>query len=96
MKLRLRPEAMGDIRAAMAWYEEREAGLAAAFLEQIDMLFERIAEHPARFPTVYKEFRRAFLRRFPYAVYFLVEGEAIIVFAILHQRRDRALLGERG
>jgi plasmid stabilization system protein ParE len=96
MNLRLRPDALADIRAAIAWYEEREAGLGAAFLEPTDVLFERIAEHPAHFPIVYKEFRRALMRRFPYAVYFLVEDEAIIVFAVLHQRRDRALLHERG
>jgi plasmid stabilization system protein ParE len=55
----------------------------------------RIVEQPAHFPIVYREFRRALMRRFPYAVYFIAQDEAVIVFAVLHQRRDRTLLSER-
>lgn len=95
MKLRLRPEALGDIRAAMTWYEQREAGLGARFLEHADTLFELIAGRPLSFPVVYREFRRALMRRFPYAVYYIAEHETAIVFAMLHQRQDRAALSER-
>ena len=95
MMLRVRLEAMSDIRSAMAWYNEREAGLGAAFLEQTDAVFGRIVEQPAHFPVVYREFRRALMRRFPYAVYFIAREEAVIVFAVLHQRQDRTLLSER-
>lgn len=95
MTLRVRPEAMSDIRSAMAWYNEREAGLGAAFLEQTDAVFGRIVEQPAHFPIVYREFRRALMRRFPYAVYFIARDEAVIVFAVLHHRRDRTLLSDR-
>jgi plasmid stabilization system protein ParE len=95
MTLRVRPEAMSDIRSAMAWYNEREAGLGAAFLEQTDAVFGRIVEQPAHFPIVYREFRRALMRRFPYAVYFIARDETVIVFAVLHHRRDRTLLSDR-
>jgi len=34
--------------------------------------------------------RRAPLRRFPYAVFFALEGNLVIVTAVLHVRRDPA------
>ena len=95
MNLRVRPEARDDLLAAMAWYDEREKNLGAAFLEHADALFQQIDMHPARFPVVYRTFRRALMRRFPYAVYYIVEDNAMIVFAVLHQRQDRSILTER-
>lgn len=48
---------------------------------------------------VYKEFRRRLLGRFPYAVYFMVEDDQIVVFGLFHCARDprtiRANLRER-
>jgi hypothetical protein len=66
--LRLRPEALTDLREAMAWYEERESGLGAAFLADADAAFERIAAHPSRYAAVHGPFYRALMRRFPYAI----------------------------
>jgi hypothetical protein len=34
------------------------------------------------------EFRRRLLRRFPYAIYFMVVGDQIVVYALFHCARD--------
>jgi plasmid stabilization system protein ParE len=34
--------------------------------------------------------RRALLRRFPYAVYFAVERDVVVILAVLHVSRDPA------
>ena len=34
--------------------------------------------------------RRALLRRFPYAIYFAVENDTVLVVAVLHASRDPA------
>lgn len=36
----------------------------------------------------YREFRRLFLRRFPYKVFYLMKGDRVIVFRILHVKQD--------
>ena len=43
------------------------------------------------YARLYREARRVLLRRFPYAVYFVDEGEFIEVFAILHQQQEPAV-----
>lgn len=95
MTLLIRPEAEDDIRAAMEWYEAREPGLGAAFLAEADAAFQRATWHPGRYAKIHAYLRRVLMRRFPYAVYFAVEDEDVIIFAVLHQRRDRNVLSER-
>ena len=50
---------------------------------------------PERYPLVRGRARRALLRRFPYAVYFVATPELVSVFACLHARRDPRLWRER-
>jgi hypothetical protein len=46
---------------------------------------------PRQFPVVYKRIRRALLRRFPYALMFVIEAdEALTVIACFHGSRDPA------
>lgn len=46
---------------------------------------------PASFPLVHRTVRRALLRRFPYAVFFVEQGDAeVVVLAVLHQASDPA------
>jgi len=77
-----------DIDHAASWYDERQPGLGLRFLDAVDQLFDRIRAGPMQFPLISADVRRALLHTFPYAAYFRVTDETIIVFALLHLRRD--------
>ena len=47
-----------------------------------------IPRNPLLYPKVHNEFRRCLLRRFPYAVYFTINNEQIIVAGLFHGARD--------
>jgi toxin ParE1/3/4 len=83
-----RPEAEEDLRRAYRWYEEQRAGLGQDFLLCIEAVVAAINENPSRFPAVHKEVRRALLRRFPYAVFYLLQDDSISVLAVFHCSRD--------
>jgi plasmid stabilization system protein ParE len=85
--LRIQPEAAQDIEDAAVWYEGRRAGLGLEFLDELDRVLERITEMPRQFPLANATHRRGLLRRFPYGVYFLLEGEVATVIAVLHMHR---------
>ena len=36
-------------------------------------MVERMSNNPRQFPTVFKNVRRALLRRFPYSLFFVIE-----------------------
>ena len=94
-RLLLRPEAEGDLEAAVLWYEEQRPGLGDVFSGELFDLFAQIVQSPLRFPAAERTVRRGPLHRFPYVVYFVVDEPAILVIAILHQRRDPAVWKRR-
>jgi plasmid stabilization system protein ParE len=63
-------------------------GLGAAFLLSVEAVLDRIGRTPEMYATVYQDVRRVFTRRFPYVVYYRVEGHTVFVLGILHTGRD--------
>ena len=97
--LRFLPEVEDDAITAYAWYEKKSAGLGEDFLRVFYALTAEIQREPLICPKVYKEFRRRLLRRFPYAIYYKVQENEVIVWSLFHCARDpktiRNQLGER-
>lgn len=81
------PEAEDELKEAVAWYEERVPGLGSEFMRAIRALFATISRNPEQFARIRQDIRRALVRRFPYAVYYVAEPEQTSVIAIVHTRR---------
>ena len=88
MQIVVRPAAAADIDEAFLWYEGQRAGLGYEFLAAAQAVVDVIAQHPLRYPVVRRNTRRALLRRFPYAIYFRIYGDIIVVVACMHGRRN--------
>jgi plasmid stabilization system protein ParE len=86
-RVAFRPQAEAELLEARAWYEERRPGLGALFAASVTSTVERIVETPLAYPRVHGETRRAVLRRFPYALYFRVLTEEVVILAVIHGRR---------
>lgn len=89
-KIEAAPAVEADVEAAFNWYETEEAGLGLEFLRELRGAYNKILERPLGHQELRSEIRRALTRRFPYAVYFSVENDTIIVVAVLHTARDPA------
>ncbi len=79
-KLIVRRAARLEVRSIREWYEAEEVGLGDRFLVELDGVAERARALPGQFPEIGRSLRRALLRRFPYCVYFLDQGDTTIVF----------------
>jgi toxin ParE1/3/4 len=79
-----------DVAAAYQWYENEQPGLGLRFLDRLRAAYDQIAAGPLHYQKIRAEIRRVLLQRFPYAVYFAVEGDLVIVLAVLHASRDPA------
>jgi plasmid stabilization system protein ParE len=82
------PEAEGDVLAAYAWYEAQRAGLGEEFLTRVDACLQGIMRSPERNRPIYINYRRALVRKFPYAVFYEHTAGTVIVYSILHTSRD--------
>lgn len=87
-RLVLRPEAENDIAEAARWYEEQRSGLSLEFRSALDQTLFAIESNPDLYTQVYRDVRRALLRRFPYGVFYVRRAEEVIVAAILHTSRN--------
>ena len=88
VELTVAPEAEFDITEAYVWYERRRAGLGEEFLSSVDACMERIRRQPASYPAVHETYRRALIRRFPYAIFFECTETTATVYAVFHTSRD--------
>ena len=79
-----------DIEAAFEWYESEQLGLGLEFLDEVRAAYTRILDGPFKYQELRIGIRRAITRRFPYAIYFSVEDDLILVIAVLDTARDPA------
>ena len=86
--VRLTDKAVADIAQAQDWYERQRVGLGGQFVGEVDKVLESLAENPLIYRKVMDLLRAAHARRFPYSVYFRVEGRGSVVVACLHQHRS--------
>jgi plasmid stabilization system protein ParE len=84
----VRPEAEADIAQAFHWYEARVPGLGSEFLLVFDATFNSILRNHLLYPEIYKTVCRALTRRFPFAVFFLVEEARIVILSVFHVKRN--------
>jgi len=91
-----RLDAINDLEAARACYEERQVGLGAEFLDRMDEAVARICATPELFGVVWGNVRAARFRRFSYVVYYRIQSKRIEVLAVMHGRRDAEAWRSRG
>ena len=95
-KIAIRPAAEAEMLEAYEFYEGRVEGLGDRFEAAVRECLEEIRSHPQRFRFAHKKLRRAILRdRFPYSLYYFVEGCDIVVVACMHASRDPKRWQER-
>lgn len=82
------PEAEQDAAEAYRWYEERQPGLGEEFLRCVDACLQTIRRNPEMHGIVHESYRRALIRRFPYAIFYEYADDTVTVYAIFHCSQD--------
>jgi plasmid stabilization system protein ParE len=93
--VRLRPEAVGDVDRALAYYAEIRFELLAELQAEFDEYFAVIGERPLSFQVHGGAVRRVFMRKFPYGIFFIVDEVEVIVLAVFHFADDPEKLESR-
>jgi plasmid stabilization system protein ParE len=88
------PAARAEAREAYDWYEVRAVGLGSRFVAELDAIVEQISANPMLFPVVFKDLRRARLRRFPYGLFFRPVDDVIYVIAMLPWQSRSATMAD--
>jgi plasmid stabilization system protein ParE len=74
-RLTSEPRADLDIESVFQWYENEQQGLGLEFLDELRATYGRVIDGPLKYKELRSGIRRALVKRFPYAIYFAVEGD---------------------
>ena len=87
----IRPQATAQLYAASAWYQEQEPDqdLWLDIVAEFDEVVSLVSENPEMFIEWEGHVRRAVLKRFPFALYYLVEPERIVVLRFLAMAQEQ-------
>lgn len=93
MSFRFLPEARADLLAARRWYDEQAPGLGQEFGLAVREALARITATPLAWPPwpgtdAALGVHRKVMQRFPYAIAFYLEPDALIVAAVAHTSRS--------
>jgi len=80
--------AKDDVELGFEWYEKQRRGLGFEFLDCIEMSVNNILKFPDLYAESYSNFRRCVIRRFPFSIFYTIEGEEIVIHSIFDNRQD--------
>ena len=87
--------AESDIQTAYNRFEYLKEGFGLKFIQDLELEYEYLSNHP-RIGRLYKSNRRRFLlSRYPYGIFYAVEGSRIVISAILDLRQDPEAIRKR-
>jgi hypothetical protein len=88
MKVRILSVAEREMWDAFDWYERQSRGLGTQFLSEFDQAVARVRRYPESCPVVDDGMRRVLLGRFPYGLWYAIETDAVMVYAVAHLHRQ--------
>jgi len=90
VRISIQASALSDLRAGFRFYEAKEPGLGAYFLDSLSSDVDSLLLYADIHSIHFGRFHRLLSKRFPYAVFYQIKGDDILVRAVLDLRRDPA------
>ena len=81
-------EADDDVTVAFRWYESRRVALGEEFVAAVGAAIEPLLRFPESGEVFYRDTRRCLVERFPFEVFYRLDGDLIVVVAVMHAARD--------
>jgi plasmid stabilization system protein ParE len=85
MTVSVHPEASAEFLEAIAYYEERQAGLGLDLASEVKTAIERVVASPEGWPAIEGPIRRCLV---PYAILYFIEPAGIRILAVMHLHRS--------
>ncbi|MBK1789905.1 hypothetical protein [Persicirhabdus sediminis] len=87
IRIRVSEDALEDLNNGFWFYDSQEAGLGDYFATNLKADIEGLKITGGIHRQAYKDFYRLLSRVFPYAVYYTMDDEGVIVWAVVDCRR---------
>jgi plasmid stabilization system protein ParE len=88
MNYEFHPEALNEYEEAARFYAKKQCGLEQRFINSVESVIYKIIEAPLRYKLIEQDIHRCLTRVFPYAIFYTVEPEFILILAVTHTSRE--------
>ena len=95
MKIHILDPAKDDLAEGYWFYESRDQGLGHYFLDIIYTEIDRLENTAGIHPMYELPYFQMFSDRFPFTIYYRIEGNEVFIEAVVDQRRDPDWISER-
>jgi plasmid stabilization system protein ParE len=83
-------EVKGEIKSAYRRYEKEKEGLGEEFAECVHGQIAYLEMNPKIHAKVFKDVRKAVVKRFPFCIYYTIEGDRVFILSVFHTRQNPA------
>lgn len=90
MKIRILKSAIDDIKNGWRFYEMQTEGIGDYFVDSLYSDIDSLLINAGTHQIYFDEYHRMLSKRFPFAIYYKVEGKTVTVYAVLDTRRNPA------
>lgn len=84
----VKDEAIQDMDDAVSFYDSIDEKLADRLIDELDDVLNHITYNPQHFQKRYKNVRIRFTNKFPFGIYYTMDKNAVIVHAVMHNKRN--------
>ena len=79
-RLKFSTRALRETGKAQEWYELQSPGLGEEFIAAMELQLKRLEQGPLLYAEVIPSVRRALLPRFPYGLFYAVQGDVCLLY----------------
>lgn len=95
MKIKLLASAQQDLLDGYGFYEQQAKGIGEYFLDSLYSDIDSLIVTAGIHPLFYERYFRLLSKHFPFAVYYTVSDNTVLVYAILDCRRKPAWIRDK-
>ncbi|MCZ7636542.1 MAG: type II toxin-antitoxin system RelE/ParE family toxin [Verrucomicrobia bacterium] len=81
-------DALADLNDGFLFYEAQQAGLGDYFATCLRADIEGLRVYAGIHRVVYRDYHRLLSRVFPYGIFYTIEGDTAVIWAVIDLRRD--------
>jgi plasmid stabilization system protein ParE len=82
------PDMLAEFKAEIAYYEELERGLGAAFADEVFRIVDLARLFPGMGTPESGAVRSLLTKRFPFIIYYEVMNDCLWIWAVMHAARE--------
>jgi len=95
MRIKILSSASQDLVDGYWFYEKQSQGIGEYFLDTLFSDIDSLIISAGIHPTHFEKYHRLLSKRFPFAVYYRIEEETVLIYAVLDCRKNPAWTREK-